>query len=177
MKNKIKLPNVFLLKKPETLQKVGQFPSHFMYKKHDSLRYAIFHDIFAIVISIQEPWHFAVRVVLIYKKSDTSQKARTFAVRFYIQKTWHFLLCNFSWNYWNWRRGGGIFICKKMHLTVYILYAKNCALSVTFFYKKTVTLSYIFICKKQGNLRYFLKSKIHHILLIRSYKRAYNQIN
>ena len=46
-----------------------------------------FHEIFEVGIYIQKAWHFALRDVFIYKKLDTSQKGRQFAIRFCIQKS------------------------------------------------------------------------------------------
>ena len=56
----------------------------FIYKKQDTSRYAIFHENFEVGIYIPKAWHFALRDVLIYKKPDNLQKARQFALRFYI---------------------------------------------------------------------------------------------
>ena len=44
-----------------------------------------FHEIFEVGIYIQKSWHFALREVFIYKQLDTLQKARQFAIRFYIK--------------------------------------------------------------------------------------------
>ena len=55
-----------------------------------------FFMIFKFDIYIQKAWHFSLRDVFMYKKPDTSQKARLFALRFYIQKAWHFALRDFS---------------------------------------------------------------------------------
>ena len=49
-----KMRNVFIYKKPDTLQKARQFPLRFIYKKKDNLRYAIFHENFEFGIYIQE---------------------------------------------------------------------------------------------------------------------------
>ena len=40
-----------------------------------------------------------LRNVFIYKKPDTFQKSRQFPLRFYIQKSIHFNLRDFSWNF------------------------------------------------------------------------------
>ena len=54
---------------------------------------------------------------------DTSQKERQFVSRFYIAKGWHFPVRNFSWNFWNWRRGGTFYKPNIFHssLTFYVL--------------------------------------------------------
>ena len=84
-KKQKKLPKTFIYKKPETFQKARQFLLRHINKNPYTLRYAIFHEIFEVGIYIQKAWHFALLDVYIYKKLDTSQKARQFAIRFYIQ--------------------------------------------------------------------------------------------
>ena len=64
--------------------------------------------------------------IYIYKKHDTLQKSKQFQLRFYLQKSRHFPLCNFLWNFWNWL----IHIYKKYHTLHY----------VTFLYTKSLTL-------------------------------------
>ena len=98
--------NVFLYKKPDTFQKARQFPLRFYIQKAIHLTLRDFHDIFEVGIYIQKAWHFELREVFIYKKLDTSQKAKQSAIRFYIQKSGTFALRNFSLNFWNLRRGG-----------------------------------------------------------------------
>ena len=44
-----------------------------------------------------------------YKKWYTLQKSRKFALRFFSQKTIHFTLHDFSWNFWDWP----LYISKK----------------------------------------------------------------
>ena len=79
-----------------------------------------------------------VKLIYLYKKPDTSQKARQFAYRFYSQKARHFTSRNFSWNCWNWH----LYKSKKHYTLRYMtfIYTKtrhlkkgktNC---VTFFY-------------------------------------------
>ena len=69
----------------------------------------------------------------ICKKPDTSQKARQFALRFYIQNL-DTLRCAIFHCIFHSGGGGGLFICKKNPLCVTFLYAKNNALSVTYIY-------------------------------------------
>ena len=83
------------------------FRSIFIYKKQDTLRYTIFHEIFEVGVYTQKAGHCALRDIFIYKTPDTSQKSRQFMLRFYIQKSGHFALRNSSLNFWNLRRGGG----------------------------------------------------------------------
>ena len=121
-----KLRNVFIYKKSYTWR-YGIFMKFlklaFIFKKHDTLRYVTF---------------------LYTKKLDTSQKARQFAIRFYIQKSGSFALRDFSLNFWNLRRGGDIYWLKKNVLCVTLLYWKNSALCVTLLYTKSLTLCVTF---------------------------------
>ena len=79
----------FLYTKSQTLfKKLDNFCDVFRFKKPYTLRYGTFHEIFELGIYIQKAWHFALRDVFIYKKLDTSQKARQFAIRFYILSWW-----------------------------------------------------------------------------------------
>ena len=75
-KNKIKLWNFFIYKKPDTFQKARQFPLSFYIQKAIHLTLRDFHEFFEVGIFIQKSWHFALRDVFIYKNLDTSQKAR-----------------------------------------------------------------------------------------------------
>ena len=67
-KKQIQLRNVFIYKKPDTFQKVRQFPLRFIYKKAIYLTLRDFHEIFEVGIYIQKAWHFALRDVFISKK-------------------------------------------------------------------------------------------------------------
>ena len=133
-----KLRNVLIFKKPDIFQKAIQFPLRFYIQKaiHSTLRN--FREFFVDGIYIQKAWHFALRDVFICKKIDTSQKARQFAIRFYIQKSGTFKLRDFSLNFWNLRRG--VFIEKIQSFCVTFLYWKNNALCVTLLYTKSLTL-------------------------------------
>ena len=53
-KQQNKLKNVFKYKKQENLQKARQFPVCFIYKNLDTLRYAIFREIFEYGIYMQQ---------------------------------------------------------------------------------------------------------------------------
>ena len=72
---------------PDTLQKQDNLSYVFIHKNPDTLRYAIFHEIFDIDIYIYTKnmtlcvtWRFYI------KNPDTSKKARQFALRFLIYK-------------------------------------------------------------------------------------------
>ena len=80
--------------------------------------------------------------VSIYKNPDTSQRARQFPLRFYIQKSGHFALRKCSLNFWNWQRGRGAF-----------LYAKKCTLSCIFICQEQCIFAYVFINKNPDTLR------------------------
>ena len=83
-----KICEIVLYTKSQTLfKKLDNFRYVFIYNKPYTLRYRIFHEIFDVGIYIQKARDFALRDIFIYKKLDTSQKARQFAIRFYIQKS------------------------------------------------------------------------------------------
>ena len=127
-----------------------------------------------------------LRNVFIYKKPDTFQKARQFALRVYIQKARHFTSRNFSWNFWNW-----YLYTKSMTLCVtWYFYIQKTDTSqearqfaLRFIHKKSDALRYaifhgifeigrvggIFICKKKQLALYFYmqrKCTFHYVLHI-----------
>ena len=90
----------------------------------------------------------------IYKNSDTSKKARQFALGFYIQKAWQFALRDFSWIF---EIGGGwghFYKQKTMNLALNFYMQKRCTFRYVFIFKKPDTLLHIFICKKSFTLCY-----------------------
>ena len=105
-----KLWKIFIYKKPDTFQKARQFPLRFYIQKAIDLTLRDFREIFEVGIYIQTVWHFALRDVFIYKNLDTSQKARQFVIRFYMQKSGTFALHDFSLNFLKFAEGGGTFI-------------------------------------------------------------------
>ena len=61
--------------------------------------------------------HFHIKTMELFvtgrfyiQKSRHFAKALQYALRFLIQKFWHFALRDFSLNFWNWRRGGYLYI-------------------------------------------------------------------
>ena len=82
--------------------------------------------------------------VFIYKTPDTSQKARQFLLRFYIQKARHFTFCNFHENF---------------EVGIYIQKAWYFAVREVFIYKIQT------LRKKQDNLRYVLYTKIRTLCI------------
>ena len=128
--------NVLIYKKSDTLQKSRQFALSFTYRKHDTLRYAIFHKLFEFGIYIQEAWNFSLCNVYIYKNIDISQEERQFALRFNIQQSGYFFVTPFLFTksptlYATW------FFMKFLKLALYI-YTKSMTVCVTwpFLYKK-----------------------------------------
>ena len=68
--------------------------SQTLYKNKDNFCYGLYKmpEISHENFEIQKARHFA--------------KSKTISVTFYIQNSGHFMLHDFSWNSWNWRRGG-----------------------------------------------------------------------
>ena len=59
----------------------------FIHKNSDTLHYAILMKFLELAfICIEKAWHFLLHEVFIYKNPDTSQKARQFALHFFIHK-------------------------------------------------------------------------------------------
>ena len=126
----------------------------FIYQKHDTLRYVTF----------------------LYKNPDTSQKARQFALHFYIKKSRHFALRDLSLNFWNWRRGVDIFHAKKNNAFCVIFNTQKIIhFAICYIYKKPDTIRYIFICKKKCTLRYVYIYITYCIVMIPNYNRTYDQ--
>ena len=138
---KKKIWNVFLIyKNSDTLQKTGQLLLSFYLQKARHLALCNLSWNVWVGIYIKKAWHFLLRDVFIYTKPDTSQKPGQFVLRFHMQKSAHFALRDYSFNFWNWRRGGDIFIIIKN------------ALSVTFYMKKTMHFALRFYMRKSWHL-------------------------
>ena len=152
--------NIFIYKKPDTLQKAKQFPLCFFIQKvgHCTLR--------------NFPWKFWVWNL--YTKSMTP----CFTWRFYIQKARHFAkikticfhflytkirtlfaLRKFSLNFWNWRRGGTFLYGKKNALCLTFYMQKSLTLCVTFSYKKARHFELHFYMQKNSLCVTFLYLK------------------
>ena len=67
---------VFIYKKPDTFQKARQFPLRFIYKKLDTLRYAIVHEILEVGTYIQN-YDTLSYVTLLYTKRRYLAKRNT----------------------------------------------------------------------------------------------------
>ena len=72
-KKKKKFRNVFIYKKPNTLQKDRKFCSDILYKNQDTLCYAVFHEIFEVGIYIQK-YDTLRYVTFLYTKIQTLGK-------------------------------------------------------------------------------------------------------
>ena len=84
---KAKTCDSFLYTKSRHFAKSKKFPVTFYIQKVRHFTLRNFHENVEVGIYIQKARHFAVCDVFIYKKPDTSQKVRQFALRFYIQKS------------------------------------------------------------------------------------------
>ena len=136
------------------MQQARQFPLSFYIQKsgHFTLR--------------NFPWKFCgshlctksmilcVTWSFMYKNPNILQKARQFALCFYIQTSRHFALCNFSLNFWNWLRGGGTFLYgKTRHFTEHFYIKITMYFALRIDIKNPYTLGYIFF-EKQCTLCY-----------------------
>ena len=136
---------------------------HFHIQNLDILRYAIFHEILEIGIYIQKEWHFSLRAVIIYKNSDTPQKARQFALRLYIYKNPDTLRYSSFHGIFEIGGGRGGVILKNNALCVKPLYLKKNVWLHLYIYIYALCITFITIC--------------FGIVLIPNYKRTYNQSN
>ena len=123
----------------------------FIYKKEDTLRYPIFHEIFEVGIYTKSmtlcvTWRFCIQ------KDGHFAKSKTIFVTFYIQKYGHFALPDFSWNFWNWWKGGGYFYMKKKHFALSFYMQKTMHFSLRFYSQKSLTLCVTFLYKKNNAL-------------------------
>ena len=105
----------------------------YIYKNHDYLRYVKF----------------------LYTKSHTlGNKQDNLRYIFFIKKSWHFALHNFSWNFWNLAERGVFF------------YTKNNALCVKFLYEKTMYFSlHLYVQKSRHFASHFYFQKTMHFEL------------
>ena len=112
----------------------------------------------------------------LFKKLDAWQRARQFAIRFYIQKSGTFALRDFSLNFRHLRRGGGhLFIEKTMHFAWHFYIEKTMHFAFVAIYKESDTMCYILISKKQNTILYVYMHIIYDVVLILNYKRTYDQ--
>ena len=108
-----------------------------------------------------------LKFAFIYKKHDTSQKARQFAIRFYIQKPGTLRYAIFHGIFEICGGGGGIYSIKKtMHYAGHFYNEKQCTLRYVTKYKYPDTMRYILISKKQCTFRYVYMHIIYRAVLI-----------
>ena len=124
---------------------------------------------------MQKSWHFALRDVFIYKKLDTSQKGRQFAIRFYIQKSGTCALHDFSLNFWSLRRGWDIYELKKMYFAWHFYIEKQWTLRYVAIHREPDTMRYNLISNKQNTFIYIFIYIIYCVVLIPNYKHTYDQ--
>ena len=114
-----KIAELFYTQKARHFSKSYTIPVMFLYTKSHTLDVTGFSWNFWSWNYIQKSWHFSLREVFIYKKLETSQKAKQFAMRFYIPKSGTFALRNFTLNFWNLRRGGGHLQCTLRDIFIF----------------------------------------------------------
>ena len=103
----------------------------YIYKKRDTLRYVMF---------------LYFKSLILRKMQDNLRYV------FYIQKAWHFALQMFSWNFWNWRRGGGFVWKKNNALCVKFVYAKKIHFPLRFYIEKSRYFESNFYIQKKMHL-------------------------
>ena len=105
-------------------------------------------------------WRFNIK-----KSRHFEKKQDNLQYIFYIEKSWHFALRYFSWDFWNWRRGEGAFLYTKNNtFCVKFLYDKNNALSVMCLYTKSRHFaSHFYVLKK---MHFVLSLYIYNLLYI-----------
>ena len=114
-----KLQKHVIYKNIATLQKARQFASRFIYKKPDTLRYAISHEMLKLTFTYKK--YDTLRYVMFYEKRQTlCKKQDNLSYVFILRKSGHFALRKFI-DFFKVAKGREAF-----------LYAKNNALCVTF---------------------------------------------
>ena len=98
----------FIYKNPDTFQKARQFPLRFYIQKAIHLTLRDFHEISEVGIYTKSmtlcvTWRFYIQ------KARHFAKSKTICDTFYIQKSGTFALRDFLLNFWNLRRGRGIY--------------------------------------------------------------------
>ena len=88
------LPNAFIYKKPNTLQKIRQSLVGFIYKNQDTLRYAIFMKILNLTF-LYKKYDTLRYVTLLYTNSPTLRKTNKICVTFLYTKIRTLSLRNF----------------------------------------------------------------------------------
>ena len=73
-------------------------------------------------IYIQKAWHFVLRDVFIYKKPDTSQKSRQFALRFFYTKSLTLCFTQFFMKVLKLTEGGRFYTQKIMQFALHYIH-------------------------------------------------------
>ena len=134
----------FLYTKSQKLfKKLDNFRYVFVYKKPYTLRYGIFMKFLKLAFLCKK--HDTLRYVKFYiQKARQFAKSNTIWDTFLYTKIWHFCVAWFSLNFWNLRRGGGIYLLEKQCTLREIFILKNIALCVTLLNSKSLTLCVTF---------------------------------
>ena len=140
-----KLRNIFIYKK------LANFRSAFYIQKPNTWRYRIFMNFFRFSFIYKKDDTFRYLPFFIYKKLDTSKKARQFAIRFYIQKSGILRYAIFIENFEIFPRGK------------------------TFIDKKTMYFGWKFSIEKtmQFTLRFYIQRAWHYVLYFNIQKTIY----
>ena len=131
---------IYIHKQQENFQKARQFALRFYSQEARHFTLRNFHESFEIGIYI-----YTRRMTLCVMWGFYIQNARHFAkikiicvLSFYIQKSLTLCVTRFSWNSWNWRRGGSFLWIRNNALCVKFLYAKKTVPFLLRFYIKKV---------------------------------------
>ena len=144
-----------MYKNPDTLKKGRQFSLRFYIQKTRKFMLRNFSWYFKGGIYIQKAWRFELPDIYIYKNPDTMQKARQCALHFYIQKSRHFPLCGFAWNFEICRGGGGCcYLQKTTHFALYFYMQKIMHFALDFYIQK----SWHFV------LHFYMQKTMHFVL-------------
>ena len=92
---------------------------------HVTLGYAIFHGNLKLAF-IYTNNDILRSVKILYTKAQHFTKSKTIHIMFYIQKSSHFALRNFSLNFLNWWRGGTFLYETIMHFSLNFYMKKQC---------------------------------------------------
>ena len=130
--------NVFIYKKRYTLQKSRQFPLGFIYKKHDTLRYAIFHENVEVGTYIYKRNDTLLFVKFFIQKARHFAKRKTFCVTFLYTKIRTLCVTQFFIEFLKLAEEGGTSLkLKTIHFALHFYLQKN-ALCVMFLYLKFI---------------------------------------
>ena len=91
-------------------------------------------------------WRFYIQ------KARHFAKSKTICVTFLCTKSGHFVLRDFSLNFWNWLGGGHFNIQKTMHFGLHFYMQKTMHFALRFLYTKSLTLCVAFLYAKNNAL-------------------------